>query len=156
MEPKHQFAAQYVLQRAASERREREALLAAAMSAGMPVWGNFSMGGMGDMGMAGSPTYSDASTRILSLGKDHQTNQMDFSLSSMSRFPGFHTMLNQTSLKPASQEMMEPLRAGSLETGTCQQMLILGQEQIPAQEHMRSHYSQDELRGQFPVLVGHN
>ena len=36
MDPKHQFAAQYVLQRAATERREREALLAAAMSAGAP------------------------------------------------------------------------------------------------------------------------
>ena len=30
MDPKHQFAAQYVLSRAANERREREALLAAA------------------------------------------------------------------------------------------------------------------------------
>ena len=47
MDPKHQFAAQYVLQRAATERREREALLAAAMSAGMSAWG---MGGMGGMG----------------------------------------------------------------------------------------------------------
>ena len=30
MDPKHQFAAQYVLSRAANERREREALLTAA------------------------------------------------------------------------------------------------------------------------------
>ena len=49
MDPKHQFAAQYVLQRAATERREREALLAAAMSAGMSAWGNFNMGGMGGL-----------------------------------------------------------------------------------------------------------
>merc|ERR1719334_2035606 len=41
MDPKHQFAAQFVLSRAANERREREALLAAAMSAGMSAWGNF-------------------------------------------------------------------------------------------------------------------
>ena len=32
MDPKHQFAAQYVLSRAANERREREALLAAAVN----------------------------------------------------------------------------------------------------------------------------
>lgn len=30
MDPKHQFAAQYVLSRAAAERRERDTLLAAA------------------------------------------------------------------------------------------------------------------------------
>lgn len=33
MDPKHQFAAQYVLSRAAAERRERESLLAAVTSA---------------------------------------------------------------------------------------------------------------------------
>ena len=32
MDPKHQFAAQYVLSRAANERREREALLAAHLA----------------------------------------------------------------------------------------------------------------------------
>ena len=48
MDPKHQFAAQYVLTRAANERREREALLAAglmnmshfAMTAGAGLPGN--------------------------------------------------------------------------------------------------------------------
>lgn len=33
MDPKHQFAAQYVLSRAAAERRERETILAAVTSA---------------------------------------------------------------------------------------------------------------------------
>lgn len=33
MDPKHQFAAQYVLSRAAAERRERESILAAVTSA---------------------------------------------------------------------------------------------------------------------------
>lgn len=33
MDPKHQFAAQYVLSRAAAERRERETLLAAVSAA---------------------------------------------------------------------------------------------------------------------------
>ena len=49
MDPKHQFAAQYVLTRAANERREREALLAAglmnmshfAMTAGAGLPGNY-------------------------------------------------------------------------------------------------------------------
>lgn len=35
MDPKHQFAAQYVLSRAAAERRERENILAAAAISAM-------------------------------------------------------------------------------------------------------------------------
>lgn len=42
MDPKHQFAAQYVLSRAAAERRERENLaLAAAAAASMPGLGKY-------------------------------------------------------------------------------------------------------------------
>ena len=71
MDPKHQFAAQYVLSRAANERREREALLAAtAMN-----MSHFAMAG-GNMqallgssaaasGLNCSPTgHSDSSTRM--------------------------------------------------------------------------------------------
>lgn len=43
MDPKHQFAAQYVLSRAAAERRERESLIAAAVAASNV--GNFGVGG---------------------------------------------------------------------------------------------------------------
>lgn len=43
MDPKHQFAAQYVLSRAAAERRERESLLAAAVAASSA--GSFGLGG---------------------------------------------------------------------------------------------------------------
>lgn len=43
MDPKHQFAAQYVLSRAAAERRERESLLAAAVAASSA--GTFGLGG---------------------------------------------------------------------------------------------------------------
>lgn len=43
MDPKHQFAAQYVLSRAAAERRERESLIAAAVAASNA--GNFGIGG---------------------------------------------------------------------------------------------------------------
>lgn len=46
MDPKHQFAAQYVLSRAAAERRERETLLA-AVSAGVS-------GGSGLLGLSGN------------------------------------------------------------------------------------------------------
>ena len=53
------------------------------------------------------------------LGQHHQPNQMDYSLSSMSRFPGFHPMPNQTALQPASQEVRDPLRvqSGEAEVG---------------------------------------
>ena len=115
MDPKHQFAAQYVLQRAASERREREALLAAAMSAGMSAWGMGGMGGMsgmsgmGGMGMTGSPIHSDTSTRIstpqemkmenggtsLRSPLGHHQSQMDYGLSRMP-FSGFHSMPNHS------------------------------------------------------------
>lgn len=43
MDPKHQFAAQYVLSRAAAERRERESLIAAAVAASNV--GGFGIGG---------------------------------------------------------------------------------------------------------------
>ncbi|XP_066601403.1 uncharacterized protein dati isoform X3 [Prorops nasuta] len=40
MDPKHQFAAQYVLSRAAAERREREILASSSLGAGLGVLGN--------------------------------------------------------------------------------------------------------------------
>nr|XP_024219072.1 uncharacterized protein LOC106686452 [Halyomorpha halys] len=68
MDPKHQFAAQYVLSRAAAERRERESLLAAAA------------GGLGLPGLSGGPgpgspsAHSDSSGggegRLSSAGSD--------------------------------------------------------------------------------------
>ena len=110
MDPKHQFAAQYVLQRAASERREREALLAAAMSWGMGGMGGMGAGmsGMGGMGMTGSPIHSDTSTRIstpqemkmengpaLRSPLPHHQSNMDYGLSRMP-FSGFHSMPNHS------------------------------------------------------------
>ena len=49
MDPKHQFAAQYVLSRAAAERRERETLLAAvsASASGSGLLGLTGMAGAG-------------------------------------------------------------------------------------------------------------
>ena len=79
MDPKHQFAAQYVLSRAANERREREALLAAAVNMShfamtsanlQPVLGSSGAGPIGTHAstLTGSPTgegmNTDSSTRI--------------------------------------------------------------------------------------------
>lgn len=49
MDPKHQFAAQYVLSRAAAERRERESIFAAvsASASGSGLLGLTAMGGSG-------------------------------------------------------------------------------------------------------------
>lgn len=49
MDPKHQFAAQYVLSRAAAERRERESIFAAvsASASGSGLLGLTTMGGGG-------------------------------------------------------------------------------------------------------------
>ncbi|XP_037084966.1 zinc finger protein 358-like [Pollicipes pollicipes] len=72
MDPKHQFAAQYVLSRAAAERRERDTLLAAAaaaasssMSMGMNghMFPNMSIPGMPSMGM-GSTAMTSAGTSL--------------------------------------------------------------------------------------------
>lgn len=53
MDPKHQFAAQYVLSRAAAEKRERETLLA-AVSASASSSGLLGLTGMGGGGEARS------------------------------------------------------------------------------------------------------
>ncbi|XP_039285489.1 uncharacterized protein LOC111043827 [Nilaparvata lugens] len=66
MDPKHQFAAQYVLSRAAAERRERAELshnsILAAAAASMPALGNYGLGG-GQSSMCASPSaHSDSSS----------------------------------------------------------------------------------------------
>lgn len=47
MDPKHQFAAQYVLSRAAAEKRERDTLLAAVSASSSGILGLTGMGGGG-------------------------------------------------------------------------------------------------------------
>ncbi|XP_046671635.1 transcriptional repressor CTCF-like isoform X4 [Homalodisca vitripennis] len=61
MDPKHQFAAQYVLSRAAAERRERESLLAAAAAAGGGMGLNLNVGG-GQSSMCASPSANSDSS----------------------------------------------------------------------------------------------
>ncbi|XP_063219168.1 flt3-interacting zinc finger protein 1-like isoform X3 [Bacillus rossius redtenbacheri] len=73
MDPKHQFAAQYVLSRAAAERRERESLLAAAVAASSAS-GLAGLGGGGPSPMCASPSaHSDSSSgggRLSSAGSE--------------------------------------------------------------------------------------
>ncbi|XP_037045534.1 uncharacterized protein LOC119080990 isoform X3 [Bradysia coprophila] len=74
MDPKHQFAAQYVLSRAAAERRERDTILAAAAAVSASSSGLLGMGGGGQNSMCASPSaHSDSSSgngRLSSAGSD--------------------------------------------------------------------------------------
>ncbi|XP_066144830.1 uncharacterized protein dati isoform X12 [Euwallacea fornicatus] len=76
MDPKHQFAAQYVLSRAAAERRERETLLAAvsASAQGSSLLGLAGMGPTSGSPMCASPSaHSDSSSgngRLSSAGSE--------------------------------------------------------------------------------------
>lgn len=77
MDPKHQFAAQYVLSRAAAERRERDTLIAAAAAAGGS--GLLSIGGQNSM-CASPSAHSDSSSgngRLSSTGSDAGTGLLN-------------------------------------------------------------------------------
>jgi hypothetical protein len=56
MDPKHQFAAQYMLSRAAAERRERDSILAAAVAGGSGLLSQMSQNSRG-----ASPAHSEVS-----------------------------------------------------------------------------------------------
>lgn len=75
MDPKHQFAAQYMLSRAAAERRERDTILAAAVAGGS------SLLSMGQNSRGASPSaHSDTSScngRLSSPPPDGHHNQND-------------------------------------------------------------------------------
>lgn len=79
MDPKHQFAAQYVLSRAAAERRERELLVgSASLGASLGVLGGQPGGGPPNMQqpMCPSPSHSDSSSgngRLSSAGSEPGT-----------------------------------------------------------------------------------
>lgn len=79
MDPKHQFAAQYVLSRAAAERRERETLLAAVSASAAGGSGLLGLPGMAGPGAGSSPmcaspsAHSDSSSgngRLSSAGSE--------------------------------------------------------------------------------------
>lgn len=74
MDPKHQFAAQYVLSRAAAERRERDTLLAAAAAVSASGSGLLGLPGVGQNSMCPSPSaQSDSSSnngRLSSAGSE--------------------------------------------------------------------------------------
>lgn len=68
MDPKHQFAAQYVLSRAAAERRERETLLAAVSASAQ----SSSLLGLAGMGPGKSFYYYFNVAMFIKLSKLHQ------------------------------------------------------------------------------------
>lgn len=68
MDPKHQFAAQYVLSRAAAEKRERDTLLA-AVSASASSSGLLGLTGMGGGGMYRVALRAESTTKALKLHK---------------------------------------------------------------------------------------
>lgn len=74
MDPKHQFAAQYVLSRAAAERRERDTLLAAAAAVSASGSGLLGLSSVGQNSMCPSPSaQSDSSSnngRLSSAGSE--------------------------------------------------------------------------------------
>ena len=70
MDPKHQFAAQYVLSRAANERREREALLAAHLAMTTNMQPGLLSGHMGSAAhhMAVAVSTAAAATSVANIG----------------------------------------------------------------------------------------
>lgn len=75
MDPKHQFAAQYVLSRAAAERRERDIMAAAAAAAtgGLPLSLGASLGQCASPS-AHSDSSSNAGERLSSAGSEAGIN----------------------------------------------------------------------------------
>lgn len=72
MDPKHQFAAQYMLSRAAAERRERDTILAAAVAGGSGLLA------ISQNSRGASPAQSDTSScngRLSSAPSEHGQNQ---------------------------------------------------------------------------------
>ncbi|KAJ6641920.1 Zinc finger protein, partial [Pseudolycoriella hygida] len=75
MDPKHQFAAQYVLSRAAAERRERDTILAAAVAVSASGSGLLGMGG-GQNSMCASPSAHSDTTITAATCDKQQPNQL--------------------------------------------------------------------------------
>jgi len=78
MDPKHQFAAQYMLSRAAAERRERDTILAAAVAGGSSLLGM--AGSQNSHSRCASPAQSDTSScngRLSSAPSEHNGHHND-------------------------------------------------------------------------------
>ncbi|KAK0166431.1 hypothetical protein PV328_004851 [Microctonus aethiopoides] len=111
MDPKHQFAAQYVLSRAAAERRERELLAGSSLGAGLGVLTSQSGGpqNLQQPPMCPSPSaHSDSSSgngRLSSAGSEPGTGLLNNNNNNNNN--------NMASPGPSSNKLSEMLRAGS-------------------------------------------
>ncbi|XP_076292400.1 zinc finger protein datilografo isoform X5 [Lasioglossum baleicum] len=122
MDPKHQFAAQYVLSRAAAERREREILASSSLGAGLGVLGSQTGGpqNLQQPPMCPSPSaHSDSSSgngRLSSAG-----SEPDFCAGTgLLNNNNNNNNNNMASPGPSGNKLSEMLRAGS-QPGTAQQ-----------------------------------
>lgn len=111
MDPKHQFAAQYVLSRAAAERREREILASSSLGAGLGVLGSQSGGpqNLQQPPMCPSPSaHSDSSSgngRLSSAGSEPGTGLLNNNNNNNNN--------NMASPGPSGNKLSDMLRAGS-------------------------------------------
>ncbi|KAF7390803.1 hypothetical protein HZH66_009283 [Vespula vulgaris] len=118
MDPKHQFAAQYVLSRAAADRREREILASSSLGAGLGVLGGQSGGpqNLQQPPMCPSPSaHSDSSSgngRLSSAGSEPGTGLLNNNNNNNNN--------NMASPGPSGNKLSEMLRAGS-QPGSAQQ-----------------------------------
>lgn len=118
MDPKHQFAAQYVLSRAAAERREREILASSSLGAGLGVLGSQTGGpqNLQQPPMCPSPSaHSDSSSgngRLSSAGSEPGTGLLNNNNNNNNN--------NMASPGPSGNKLSEMLRAGS-QPGSAQQ-----------------------------------
>ncbi|XP_033230138.1 Krueppel homolog 1-like isoform X5 [Belonocnema kinseyi] len=131
MDPKHQFAAQYVLSRAAAERRERELLAGSSLGAGLGVLGSQSGGpqNLQQPPMCPSPSaHSDSSSgngRLSSAG-----SEPDFCAGTgLLNNNNNNNNNNMASPGPSGNKLSEMLRAGS-QPGSAQHY----QEQMESQQ----------------------
>ncbi|KAJ8686620.1 hypothetical protein QAD02_022414 [Eretmocerus hayati] len=141
MDPKHQFAAQYVLSRAAAERRERE-ILAGSSLAGLGVLGS-QMGGAQNLQqptMCPSPSaHSDSSSgngRLSSAGSE----------------PDFHAgtgLLNNNNNNNNNNNMASPGPSGN----KLSEMLRANNQQTTAQQYHDEMQSQQQRMAVMAAAV---
>ncbi|XP_072155911.1 uncharacterized protein dati isoform X3 [Bemisia tabaci] len=134
MDPKHQFAAQYVLSRAAAERRERDIMAAAAAAAtgGLPLSLGASLGQCASPS-AHSDSSSNAGERLSSAGSEAGINNAAMLLNN-----------NNNNINNTATAKLAELMSGR--TGASN-----GHHYLSPQTQ---HYNADELQRAAALLVG--
>ncbi|EEB11113.1 zinc finger protein, putative [Pediculus humanus corporis] len=146
MDPKHQFAAQYVLSRAAAERRERESLIAAAVAASNA--GNFGIGGGQPVNsLCPSPAPSDSSSieHLSSTGSEtgaiannNNNNKLDLT----------HISPNMNAVRPSTPPPVEynniPNRMAALNAAIAQAQNMQTDSEQPVNQNKDFMNNQDK------------